>query len=609
MAAFAPIARDPGGWEADDSEMDDSNGPMGWTWRYALIGACALLFCGGSLLLARALWPVGGLWPEDHPVVLTDSQILGVRFAPAGISVASTSCPPFSMDPNRTTRTNMVQLPLRRDTALMMRAVDQRSTEPSWCSVDFCAARPPSRVVHLSNVCLHNDTLYAMSDRDAPRALLNSEWWGHPRDKHEFRRYLQEVASASRIPGSPLWLEGSWVLVTPRFRFGGDNIFHAILEEIGWLMRAMSCGSIAASTEQRYLLEHGHAILGRSTLGRLWELGTDGARSFFRPQAAMATTFCFRHAHVESSGSADEAVSACERLGRLALPAAAGSAEGGARSGSGGNGSSRGGSAPSGGSHELAEALPPAARGWPGWPARNASFRGFAEIVERARTRLGILPAAVGKVEGRWRTPRVTIVHRLRNRRILNLGYLTDSLRDEGFAVTVVSLECMPLEAQLALVSNSSTLLGVHGAGLTLGHALPFDALVIELRTAPCTEEAHGVPYQMRKRNAIIPAPRAAVLPRGGCPPPWKVNNREKDAVVDIQAVIDTILAKDPIASSPIGWEKSDWAVHRSGTRAPNDAAMGGKPAAAHHSDDDERGQAVTEARAASRRLRHSRAG
>ncbi|KAG8459517.1 hypothetical protein KFE25_012852 [Diacronema lutheri] len=535
-AAFVPIRHDPG-WDGDDPEADEAEAVRACGWQQAILALCALALCVAALGLARALWPAEGLWSDDAPVELADATALGVRFAPAGISAASTACPPFAMDPNRTTRTNMRQLPLRAGTAPAARTRARRA-ELSWCAFDRCAARPPSRVVHLRNVCLHNDTFYAFSDRDAPPVLLHTDWWGHPREKRELRRLLREVRSEAALPAAPLWLEGTWVVTTPRFRYGGDNIFHAILEEVGWLMRAMSCGSIAATRDLSFLLEHGEPILGRTTLGRLWELATDGARTYFRPRDAMATAFCFRHVHAESSGEANAGLAACARLGRA-----------GARA--------RARDDVRGGDMAAVAAEAEAARAWPGWPAGNASFRGFPEIVERARARLG-LARTVGRVERAWAAPRVTVVHRLKNRRIVNLGYLTDALRAEGFDVTVVSLECMPLEAQLAVVSNSSTLLGVHGAGLTLGHALPPDALVIELRTAPCTEEAHGVPYQMRRRNAIVPAPRAAVDPRGRCPPAWKVNNREKDAVVDIEAVLRTILAKDPIASSPAsGWSKA----------------------------------------------------
>jgi len=344
-------------------------------------------------------------------------------------------------------------------------------------------------------------------------------------------RYLKEVSSERQIPGPRIWLTGTWVVATPRSRFGSDNLFHAIQEEIGYLRNLLSCGRVAASRNNSYLLEHDYPILGGkkspNTLGRLWELATDGGRSFFRiPSSRKSTTFCFKHAHVESSGPATEAVATCTRLG--------------------------------------ASFSPGIVMEWPdSWPAGNASFRGFSEVVERARGRLGLVPT-VGLAEGQWDRPRVTVVHRLKGRLILNLGYLTDALRDEGFDVTVVALECMPLEAQLALVSNSSTLLGVHGAGLTLGHTLPPDALVIELRTSPCTEEARGVPYQMRRQNRIIPAPAVAVMPNASCPPPWKYNRREYDAVVDLDAVLRTIYEKDPIASRRV---RPRW---MDGKRRPN---------------------------------------
>jgi len=124
-------------------------------------------------------------------------------------------------------------------------------------------------------------------------------------------------------------------------------------------------------------------------------------------------------------------------------------------------------------------------------------------------------------------------------------------------AVTIVSLECLPLEAQVAVVSNSSTLMGIHGAGLTLGHTLPEDALVLELRTGACTEEARGVPYQMRAAARIVPAPREAVMPTRACPPPWKYNTRERDGVADIAAILDAIYELDPVASKAPAWERN----------------------------------------------------
>jgi hypothetical protein len=336
------------------------------------------------------------------------------------------------------------------------------------------------------------------------------------------------------VPGTKTWLRHSWVIASPRFRFGLSNIFHSILEEVGWFGRAMSCGRVAASAETRYLLMHRRRLLGRNTVGRLWEIATGGVGSYFIPQAAAASAFCFERLHVESEGGALEPMAAmCAHVAALHPK----------------------------GPHE-----------WPGWPAADATFVGFASIVEKARARLGLRPALVAveaeAAAGAWAAPRVTVVHRLKNRKLVNVAFLVRALRDAAFDVTVVSLECMPLEAQLAVVSNSSTLLGVHGAGLTLGHALPQDALVLELRSAPCTEEARGVPYQMRRRNRIIAAPHDAVGPQVACPPPWKYNSREMDAVVDIGAVMSTIFAKDVIASS------AAWAARRAAYAAQTATAV-----------------------------------
>lgn len=445
----------------------------------------------------------------DNPVVLTASMVDGVRFSPAGITLRSTECAPFSMDPNRTSRTNMVQRQLTPGSASAMASAEPHGAR-SRCSLNVCDPRPPTRVLALENVCLHNDTFYALSDRDAGPVLLMEDWWGDPKARTAYRRFLREVSSEAALPGRPVWLRDTWVVTSPRFRFGLGNIFHSILEEVGWLGRMMICGRIAADSGTRYLMMHRRRLLGRNTIGRLWEIATDGSGTYYIPGDAASATFCFRRVHVESEGGdVDPIADTCSHLASL---------------------------------HPKGEHT------WPGWPAGEHTFVGFPTIVQRARARLGY-PPAVPPVGELWPVARVTVVHRLKNRKLLNVAYLVRALKDAGYLVTVVSLECMPLEAQLALVSNSSTLLGVHGAGLTLGHALPQDALVIELRSAPCTEEARGVPYQMRRRNEIIPAPLDAVGPQIKCPPPWKYNSREMDAVVDIAAVLRTIRAKDPVAS------------------------------------------------------------
>mmetsp|Transcript_18878 Transcript_18878/g.47038 ORF Transcript_18878/g.47038 Transcript_18878/m.47038 type:complete len:479 (+) Transcript_18878:1817-3253(+) len=436
-------------------------------------------------------------------------MIRGVRFAPAGVNLSSRACPPFSMDPDRATRARLDQRPLTAAVALAMQTALPLGNA-SWCSVSACSTSAPLRIFHMTDVCVHNDDFFLLSDRDTEPVTLVDDWYASPKHHKTYKRTIREVRSEAGIPGQQVWLKDSWMITSPKFRFGHGNIFHAILEEIGWLGRATTCGKIATAPDMNYILLPRRHLLGRSPTGRLWEIAAEGASSYYMPKE-QNHSICFRRLHFDTTlepvaSAASEA--SCAHVGAL-------------------------------------HAKPPE---WPGWPAaREKVFPGFDEIVSRARVRVGLAPEH-GDIGGRYATPRVTVVHRLKNRRLLNIEYVAWILRDEGFHVTVVSLECLPLEAQLALVSNSSTLLGVHGAGMTLGHALPPDALVIELRTAPCTEEARGIPYQMRHHSRIIPAPAVAVMPNASCPPPWKYNKREYDAVVDIDAVLRTIYEKDPIA-------------------------------------------------------------
>ncbi|KAG8467517.1 hypothetical protein KFE25_000833 [Diacronema lutheri] len=533
-ASWTPLRHDE-----DDDGFDDEPDAQRARWgrgQLLALGLTALVLAGAlaAVTQPRAAWPRAGGGAHgapdagaadggeedpppatpadvDEPVRITSWMRQGIRFAPAGIDLASRECMPFVMDPNRTVRERIEQQPLTAAAARALRTIEPHD-EFSWCTISSCAPHTdPIRVFHLQDVCMHNDTLYVLSDRNAPPVVLVDDWWGSPRRPRRYSRFLQEVHGEASVPGTPVWLGGSWTVVTPKFRFGHANIFHAILEEIGWLGRTTKCGAIATGVDHNILLTQRRHLLGRSSTGRLWEIAANGGHTYYLPMDA-STAFCFRRLHFESNtplAPADPSGAACAHVGAL-------------------------------------HTRPPV---WPRWPAGEASFGGFDQIVHAARARVG-LDADNGPVAAKWRTPRVTIVHRLKNRRLLNIEYVAWVLRDTGFDVTVVSLECMPLEAQLAVVSNSSTLLGVHGAGLTLGHALPPDALVIELRSAPCTEEARGIPYQMRPRNAIIPAPAVAVMPNASCPPPWKYNRRDYDVVVDIAAVLRTIFDKDPVASA-----------------------------------------------------------
>jgi len=453
----------------------------------------------------------------DTPPRVTDRIEGGVRFTPDGVDYKSTTCPAFDMDPDAATRDRIEIKQLQRAVALGLPTWRQERKQ-SWCSISRChdpkreRKAPPNSVLHVQDVCLKGETLYLLSDRDAEPALITQDWWGPPTSKKHYKLLFKEVTSFDAL-GKALWLGEEWLAGVPKFRFGQRNIFHVILEEMGWLGRLTRCGKVSTGPETNHLLLQHRPLLGFHPAGRMWEVAARGGRSWFIPEDHKEEVFCFHHLHLEVSthGEAqDAALAACEHVSRLAGES------------------------------------PPA---WPGWPAGEATFRGFPDVVRTARARVGIEPE-LGKAE-RWDKPRVTVVHRLANRKLLNVAYVGLMLRDAGMDVTIVALECMPLEAQIAVVSNSSTLLGVHGAGMTFGHALPSDALVIELRSGPCTEEARGIPYQMRPRNQIVPSPRVAVMPNGTCPPPWKYNSRAFDVVVDIDAVLRVIRKKDPIASRP----------------------------------------------------------
>lgn len=482
--------------------------------------AVVLAFIAGSLILiAPRVERTTVVVLEDSGVSLSVAVRDGIRYAPAYVTEWSTRCRPFAMQPNATVRNRLNSPALSVAEARRIALPTPPRAPTTSCHLHRCDANGEKHILSLSDVCFvpRNNTLVFLSNAtgpdagQAPPVLYDDTFWGPSKSKRYAKRFISERAPAT-LDEHAVWVESTWMLSTPRFRFGQRNLFHAILEELGWLARAMECAQAAADADHRFLLMHGRRLFGENTAGRVWELAVDGLPTYYVPgEVGPETAFCFRRAHVESQVPLKE-VGALEQACDRARAAA--------------------GAGPS----------------WPGWPAGKHTFHGVENMVASAHRRLG-LPKRPATVEGRWARPRVTIVHRLGNRRLANLQYLAMALRDHDMDATVVALECMPLEAQVVLVANSSTLLGVHGAGLTLGHVLPWDALVIELRSGPCTEEARGVPYQMRKRNKILPAVKAAVLPHKGCPQPWKYNSRAHDVVIDVAAVLATIHQLDPIAS------------------------------------------------------------
>ncbi|KAG8467535.1 hypothetical protein KFE25_000851 [Diacronema lutheri] len=270
------------------------------------------------------------------------------------------------------------------------------------------------------------NTVYLVSGvAGAPLPLTNASF-GPRRSRHATLQ-LREVRSFAEIPGPLVWLQHAWVLGANPVRYGVNNLFHSVTEDIEWLAKLARCGRLRVGGSSRLLLLHGKALLNNSTLGLLWDLASGGARAYHLQQGGE-DTFCFRLAHAETHGSPEQlrdVRAACAR----------------------------------------ARAWDETA--WEGWPAdKRDVFKGFPSIVHAAFARLRLPEPPERAADGKWARPRVTIVHRLRNRRLLNVRYLAVLLRDAGYDVTVGGFECLPMHEQIAIAANSSTLIGVHGAGL-----------------------------------------------------------------------------------------------------------------------------------------------
>jgi len=360
---------------------------------------------GGVLLLWLSI--------AGRPCAVAD----GVRFCPAGLGYIARECPPAP--PRR--RLPILQWPLQAHTAETR--VPERLTGSSCATIECAGA---AALTHMRDVCLRGSTVYLVSGvAGAPLPLTNASF-GPRRSRHATLQ-LREVRSFAEIPGPLVWLQHAWVLGANPVRYGVNNLFHSVTEDIEWLAKLARCGRLRVGGSSRLLLLHGKALLNNSTLGLLWDLASGGARAYHLQQGGE-DTFCFRLAHAETHGSPEQlrdVRAACAR----------------------------------------ARAWDETA--WEGWPAdKRDVFKGFPSIVHAAFARLRLPEPPERAADGKWARPRVTIVHRLRNRRLLNVRYLAVLLRDAGYDVTVGGFECLPMHEQIAIAANSSTLIGVHGAGL-----------------------------------------------------------------------------------------------------------------------------------------------
>lgn len=488
---------------------------------------------------------------------LSDRMAGAVRVVPSALDLQTFGCSPFCQDPDPRARTRMAQVPLDADHLASMSSPsapaggapsgDGRDRHPvSWCAWSTCQPEsglyPTFPVFHLAltavatmaDVCLVDGTMYLIGPTSPPgsRFVLQDIAWGNrvvfarmglsPQTRTT-QLHLSSVESVDELPADRVdWLRGPWVLATPLFRYGQANPFHALTEDLYLVGQVRTCGGLAAVGDEdgvQVLLLHGRPFLGTNTAGRIWDLALGNcsdrcdhhpSRAWYLPKEVRTSrhALCFERAHIHAHNFSQGARDACDAAGRARAPP-----------------------------------------DWRGWPApKSAGNLGRGLAVEASR-RLGVeQPPALVSMSG-WRRPRITIITR-RTRRLLNAQYLADALAASGLHVTLVSFECLPMAAQIAVAANSSTIIGVHGAGLTMGVALAPDAAVVELRTAPCAETDRYDIYNTTKQFRILPGLRAAVGPQVPCPPPWKLNAREKDAVADISAVARAIADLDPVVRS-----------------------------------------------------------
>lgn len=90
------------------------------------------------------------------------------------------------------------------------------------------------------------------------------------------------------------------------------------------------------------------------------------------------------------------------------------------------------------------------------------------------------------------KTRTVTIINRLKSRKILNLGFVRAAIEEKGWLVNVLELECMSIPEQFKAIQNTTTLVGYHGAGLSWARYIHPQAAEIQLVGYSCNFESHS---------------------------------------------------------------------------------------------------------------------
>ena len=100
------------------------------------------------------------------------------------------------------------------------------------------------------------------------------------------------------------------------------------------------------------------------------------------------------------------------------------------------------------------------------------------------------------------RAPSITIINRAKIRQIENLQQILKAIRARGWDVRNVRLECLSMDEQMRIMTNTTTLIGYHGAGLAWSRMLPLHAATIQVHGLPCLSVNEKSDFQNKMFNA-----------------------------------------------------------------------------------------------------------
>ena len=319
----------------------------------------------------------------------------------------------------------------------MRRMVQMEGAAPKW----FNAPRRIGSILWLQNVCLRQDahtTFYAPGVIRQER-VSGGSWGPWPKTK---AGYIEGVANLSHAftADSTASLEARWHpehAILPWFgmKYDANNLYHAI-EDVWPAVQFVEMVSeylAKCDVKTRVLLRQYYGKMPRSLEWRLFKSATGTSEGFAVETTKKNVVHCFRGAW---------------------MPAGI----------------------PSGYTAEDPN------------PIRNVDWksrwRANVELLGNLSNTTMLdncaAPAAV---------PRITVIQRLRTRRIFNLDYIVLAMRKRGWEVRVVNLEDFSVTDQYLIMQNTTTLIAYHGAGLAWARVLPRHAAEIQVIGLPCSIE------------------------------------------------------------------------------------------------------------------------